>query len=292
MAVAVLTLAGCSSDENEMDNWNGEIRLSSGLVVQTRANNSDVPDKQIAADQKIGFYADGVDGETAYTGYTNVSADADGSGNFNNYSPTMYYPQSGEDVQISAYHPYSNEATDLYDFTVETDQAKEANYFNSDLLYSKKKTYARSKTAHSLTFEHKLVKVVCRLTSGEGKPNIKDATVEIIAPERAVSFNRTTGAVGAASASAKGDNVTLGQYGAIIAPQTYAKGTKFLKVTLTSGGELYYTLPGGAGDENLTLAHGNVYTFDITVDLTELKVSSEISGWTPVAAKTGNAIMD
>lgn len=289
MAAAALILAGCANDENEMDNWNGEIRLSSGLVVQTRANNSDVPDKQIAEGQQIGIYVEGVTGETAYT---NVSADADGSGNFSSYSSTMYYPQSGKDVQISAYHPYSQEVSDTYDFTVETDQATDANYFNSDLLYSNKKTYARSKNAHSLTFEHKLVKVVCNLTSGEGSPEITGATVEIVTPERAVSFNRTTGAVADATTSAKGDNVTLGQYGAIIAPQTNAKGTKFLKVILTSGGELYYTIPNGAVDANLELASGSVYTFNITVDLTELKVSSEISDWSPVTAKSGNATMD
>lgn len=292
MAAAALIFAACSNDENEMDNWNGEIRLSSGLVVQTRATNKDVPDKQIAAGQQIGIYVEGVSGETAYTGYTNVSADADGSGNFSSYSTTMYYPQSGKDVQISAYHPYSQEVSDTYDFTVETAQATDANYFKSDLLYSNKKTYARSKTAHSLTFEHKLAKVVCNLSSGEGNPDITGATVEIVTPERAVSFNRTTGAVAGATTSAKGDNVTLGQYGAIIAPQTYAKGKKFLKVTLTSGGELYYTIPNGAADTDLILASGSVYTFDITVDLTELKVNSNISEWTPVSAKTGNATMD
>lgn len=293
IAAAVLVLAGCHKDDKEQpDTWNGEIRLSSGLVVQTRANSSDVPDKQIAADQQIGIYAEGVSGETAYTGYTNVSANADGSGNFSSYSSTMYYPQSGKDVQISAYHPYSQEASDLYDFTVETAQATDANYFNSDLLYSEKKTYARSKTAHSLTFEHKLVKVVCNLTSGEGNPDIADAIVEIVTPERAVSFNRTTGEVGNANTSAKSDNVTLGQYGAIIAPQTYAKGAKFLKVILTGGGEFYYTIPDEAGDEELNLVSGSVYTYNITVDLTELKVSSSISDWTPVDAKKGHATMD
>lgn len=245
-----------------------------------------------AAGQQIGIYVEGVSDETAYTGYTNVSADADGSGNFSSYSTTMYYPQSGKDVQISAYHPYSQEVSGTYDFTVETAQATDVNYFKSDLLYSEKKTYARSKIAHSLTFKHKLVKVVCRLTSGEGNPDITGATVEIVFPERAVSFNRTTGAVADATTSATSGNVTLGQYGAIIAPQTYAKGTKFLKVTLTSGGELYYTIPDGQNDEDLKLVSGSVYTFDITVDLTKLKVSSSISDWAPVEAKKGNATMD
>ncbi len=291
MATAAMVLAACNNEET--DNWAGEIRLSSGLVVQTRANSNDVPDKQIAENQQIGIYVEGIDGETTYNGYANVSAKADGGGNFSNYSTTMYYPQSGKSVQISAYHPHTNaEASDPYDFTVETNQATAANYFKSDLLYSGKGTYERKSTAHSLTFNHKLVKVACTLIAGDGSPDISGATVEIMIPERTVSFDRTTGAVETATVSTKSGNVTLGQYGAIIAPQTYSKGTKFLKVTLVSGGALYYTIPNGTGDADLVLAAGSVYTFNITVDLTELKVSSTISDWTPVTAKSGSAVMD
>ena len=292
MAAATLLLAGCSNDENELDNWNGEIRLSSGLVVQTRANTAAVPDKQIAANEQIGVYVTGVSGETAYNGYTNVSATADGAGNFSNYSTTMYYPQSGNGVQISAYHPYDSRTdADEYDFTVETAQSTAANYFKSDLLYSTTAAYARSKDAHNLTFDHKLVKVVCNLTAGAGNPDITNATVEIVTPERAVKFNRKTGAVSTTGTPAKSDNVTLGQYGAIIAPQTYAMGTKFLKVTLAGGsGAFYYTIP--KNEEDLDLAAGSVYTFNITVDLTGLTVTSAINEWTPVTAKDGTAVMD
>ena len=58
MAAATMILAGCSNDENEVtDNWNGEIRLTSGVTVQTRANSSDVPDKQIANSQTVYAWA-------------------------------------------------------------------------------------------------------------------------------------------------------------------------------------------------------------------------------------------
>ena len=292
MAAATLLLAGCSNDENELDNWNGEIRLSSGLVVQTRANTDAVPDKQIAADEQIGVYVTGVSGETDYNGYTNVSATADGAGKFSNYSTNMYYPQSGNGVQISAYHPYDSRTdADEYDFTVETAQSTDANYFKSDLLYCTTATYARSKDAHNLTFDHKLVKVVCNLTAGAGSPTVAGATVEIVTPERAVKFNRTTGDVATAGTPVQSGNVTLGQYGAIIAPQTYAMGTKFLKVTLAGGsGAFYYTIP--KNEEDLDLAAGSVYTFNITVDLTGLTVTSAINEWTPVTAKDGTAVME
>ena len=193
-------------------------------------------------------------------------------------------------MQISAYHPYDSRTdADEYDFTVETAQSTAANYFKSDLLYSTTATYARSKDAHNLTFDHKLVKVVCNLTAGAGNPDITNATVEIVTPERAVKFNRTTGTVTTAGTPVQSGNVTLGQYGAIIAPQTYTIGTKFLKVTLGSGA-FYYTIP--KNEANLDLAAGSVYTFNITVDLTGLTVTSAINEWTPVTAKDGTAVME
>ena len=82
----------------------------------------------------------------------------------------------------------------------------------------------------------------------------------------------------------------LGPHGAIIPVQTYTKGTKFLKVVLKTGGELYYTLPNGA-DGTLELKGGNVYTFNITVNLTGLEVKSQITEWTPFSAIAGNAEM-
>ena len=58
LAAATMILAGCSNDENEeIDNWNGEIRLSSGVTVQqTRTNSDEVPDKQIAENQEVGIF--------------------------------------------------------------------------------------------------------------------------------------------------------------------------------------------------------------------------------------------
>lgn len=293
MAATALVLAGCSNDENEgMDNWNGEIRLSSGLVVQTRANNNAVPDRQIADNEMIGIYVNPVEGDNDYSGYDNVSAIANGQGGFNKYSTIMYYSRTNPQVWISAYHPYKGGEINEYDFTVETDQSVESNYFKSDLLYSKSdRPYGRKKEAQNLTFEHKLVKVVCNLSSGIGSPDITGATVEIVKPERAVKFNRITGEVDEADKSVKDQDVKLGgTYGAIIAPQVYTKGSKFLKVTLQTANnpEFYYTIP----DEVLSLSAGSVYTYKIQVDFSGLTVKSEITPWTPVNEVSGSATME
>lgn len=281
MAAAALTMVGCSNDENEMaDNWNGEIRLSSGVAVQqTRANSVDVPDTQIAENQEIGIYVSKADAETAeYTGYNNVSAKADGSGNFDTYSTTMYYPQSGKGVKIAAYHPFKDDsAGDEYNFIVEQDQSDEENYYASDLLYSAEKAFDRSKNAHSLTFKHLLCKITCTLTPGDGVSSVEGATVAIVDVEKAVKFNRTTGVVGTAQTSQKGD-VKLGQqYGAIIAPQTVAQDAQLLKVTLSAaagGGVFYYKKA-----DDAAFAGSNLYAYAITVNATGLAVTSTITPW-------------
>ena len=52
-----------------------------------------------------------------------------------------------------------------------------------------------------------------------------------------------------------------------------------MKVTLKSGGELYYTLPSGADDADLVLESGKIYKYDIKVKLTGLTVTSQITDW-------------
>ncbi|ADV43793.1 fimbrillin family protein [Bacteroides helcogenes] len=290
MAAAATVLAACSND-NETDNWAGEIRLSSGVSVQTRAYTPTAPDTQIAADELIGIYVSGVDGEPITTyGYSNVSAKADGSGNFGTYSATMYYPQSGKDVKIKAYHPYNDGADDTYDFTVEADQSVDANYYKSDLLYSGETTIARSKTAHSLTFTHKLAKIFCTLTAGDGVSTVGGATIEVLSAEKAANFNRKTGDVNTAATSTKGD-VKLGTYGAIIAPQEIANSTQLLKITLSAdagSGVFYYTTKA-----KTTFDSGNIYQYEITVTATGLTVTSTITPWQGIEGDptTGTAEM-
>lgn len=291
MAAFTLTMAGCSNDENEgMDNWNGEIRLSSGVAVQQTRTAGSVPDEQIAGDQLIGIYVSKADDETAtYDGYSNVSAKADGSGNFTDYSTTMYYPQSGKGVKIAAYHPYTAETEDEYDFTVEGDQSDAKKYYASDLLYSAETAFDRSKTAHSLTFEHQLCKITCALTAGDGVSSVDGAIVEVVNAEKVATFNRKTGDVTTAGTSDK-SNVILGAYGAIIVPQTIAQDAKLLKVTLSQSagsGVFYYTKT-----DNDAFVGGSHYTYTITVKATGLEVTSTITPWTPIADKSGEAVMD
>ncbi|MCD8183057.1 MAG: fimbrillin family protein [Bacteroides sp.] len=77
LAAATLALAACNNDE-EPDNWNGEIRLASGVTVQTRTNSADVPDKQIADGLQVGVFIN--DATTSDVIGGNLKYDANGNG--------------------------------------------------------------------------------------------------------------------------------------------------------------------------------------------------------------------
>ena len=281
MAAAMMILAGCSNDENEItDNWNGEIRLSSGVTVQqTRANSTNVPDTQIAKDEVVKVMVAKQSSDLHdYDGYT-LDFTADGNGGLSN--PTsMYYPTSGMGVNIYAYHP----ADAMVSFSVQENQSADKDYYKSDLLYSKAQDYARRKEAHSLTFVHKLCKVTYTLKSGTGSPDLTDATVKWMNVAKTIGFDAATGVVATPTITA---TITPhATYGAVIVPQTVSSGTKLLQVTLANGGVLYYT-----PDTEQLFEGGKKYNYDITVNLSGLTVESTITDWTPVG-KTGDAEME
>lgn len=309
MAAATMILAGCSNDENEeIDNWNGEIRLSSGVTVQqTRTNSDEVPDKQIAENQEVGiFINDATVNPPTYAVGNNLKYTADGNGGLTlSEGNAPYYPATGGNVNIWAYQPYNAGASMSdggYDFSVKINQNNaNKDYYDSDLLYSSKtEAYNRQKEAQSLGFKHLLSKVVCILQSGTGEPGITGATVTIVNAETTGTFNPSNGNFstkttneGVHSDITMNSAISFGTYIAVVPPQTFAKGDKLLKVTLEAnagGGEFYYTIP----DNDLVLASGNVYTYTITVNLSGLTVTSSISAWEGIEDnhKSGTAEME
>lgn len=297
MVAAAMVLAACSNDD-ENDNWAGEIRLSSGLTVQqTRANESTPPDTQIANGQEVGIFIN--DATTSEVIATNLKYTANGQGGLalGTGESTPYYPANGNSVKIYAYQPYTDTLIGddgTYEFSVQTNQKDNSgNYYDSDLLYSASSTYVRQKDAHSLGFTHKLSKVVCKLESGAGTPSLAGATVEILNAETKGTFKPSDGTFALTSGNISdvkmNSTITNGSYIAVIPPQTFTKGTNLLKITIGTG-VFYYSIPNDG--ENLVLTEGNVYTYTIKVNLTDLKVTSEVSPWNNVGnTTTGDAGM-
>lgn len=215
--------------------------------------------------------------------------------------------------------------------TVASDQKPDANnrmsnYLKSDLLYAVQKDVTTSDNVNDhvktqlLTFYHLLSKVEVALKAGTGVSSLDDAIVTIEGTKLKADFKPNKNAVmaddepksvtntratmvtptgnGNDPASITIQTVTTDEFGvstpyaeAIVVPQKITQNTTFIKVKLSgSNTELVYKI---TDTDGLTLESGKKYTFNITVNLTELTVTSTIKSWEAAGdfPKDGTAVM-
>lgn len=154
-----------------------------------------------------------------------------------------------------------------------------------------------------------LSKVEIAIRPGDGltKENLDGATVKIVNTKTQVEF--VPAKVGDLSAANRGDMlsatgtaqaITLptvsvenggneftsaDNYGeAIVVPQLLTSGTKFIEVKPEGMAPLYYKLA-----SDFAIESGKKYTFHITVNLTELEVTSSIENWEDGTTEEGGA---
>ena len=293
-------LGACSNDEN-LDNPNGpvELRLTSELEVQTRAAHG--LNTLLKNGEEVHVWVD--DATTDQNLYTNNILAAGDQGALTG-GKTMYFPETGNNVDIYAIHGNWG-STALTGFwgtkqthSVAQDQRTEQTtdgYAKSDLVYAKSQDVKRGQnpTTVNLTFTHLLSKVEVVLVQGKGYPNINK--VEILNTKLDAKFtpDKTKENITVTVSGTEGENPIeidkdLTSKGnatgtdeskkklneAIIVPQTLAKGTPFIRVTTNEGGELIYRLK-----EETTFALATKYRYTITANLTGLEVTATITPW-------------
>lgn len=324
-SIAILALAACNN-ENMPENESGqstEIRLTSGIEVMSRAYTPK-QDEQIANGEKVYIWADeiGTPDKTPYFNAWELTADGNGSLESVADADKKYFPESGNGIDLYAIHGNFSTAIvkDVTDFptsaithNIETDQTVEGNFEKSDLLYASHQGIERTKSAIPVRFYHMLSKVQIAIRPGAGLTlsDLNVATVSVLNTKTEVWFTSSKVAdlsdatVRSSMVSAsgveneisvpavsvdyvEGDFTSADNYGeAIIAPQTLAAGTQFIKVTLVGRNPLYYVL-----NAEKTFESGKRYIYHITVNLTELDVQSSIEGWGTGTNNTGEATMD
>ena len=311
-AAAAIVMVACNNEET--DNWAGEIRLSSGLAVQqvnrTRAANN-IQSGQFAAGEKIDvFINEAVSAdETATTSYTQPLVYTAGGDGSMSTSPQPYYPTSGKDVNIYAYYPSGTVTSidanaDAVNFTVVADQSSDAKYKASDLMYgTASNPVKRIKDDVNITFKHLLSKVTVTLISGVGIPDLTGAKVELLNVLPTTKLYPSKGTIDEATGTQteitvmdKGTNLSGS---AVVVPQTLnqeAEGKRrFIRVTLNTGGVLYsQNLEDNEGKtiEDIEMTAGNEYKYEITVNLTSLDITSSINPWGTGGSYTGEAEME
>ncbi|WP_304244892.1 fimbrillin family protein [Phocaeicola plebeius] len=323
-SIAILALAACNN-ENMPENEAGqstEIRLTSGIEVMSRAYTPK-QDEQIAKGEKVYIWADEVVGSEEVTYFHAWELTADGNGSFESVADAdkKYFPESGNGIDLYAIHGNSPEIeTDMIDFpisgithNIETNQTVDGNFKKSDLLYASHQDIERTKSAIPVKFYHMLSKIQIAIRPGAGLTlsDLDGSTVSVLNTKTQVGFtpskvaDLSDAAVRSSMVSASGveneisvpavsvDYVegaftSADNYGeAIIAPQTLAAGTQFIKVTLEGRNPLYYVLNAEEKFES-----GKRYIYHITVNLTELDVESSIEGWGTGTTNNGEATMD
>lgn len=324
-SIAILALAACNN-ENMPENESGqstEIRLTSGIEVMSRAYTPK-QDEQIANGEKVYIWADEVGTPDKTPHFNAWELTADGNGSFESVADAdkKYFPDSGNGIDLYAIHGNFSTAIvkDVTDFptsaithNIETYQTVDGNFEKSDLLYASHQDIERTKSAIPVKFYHMLSKVQIAIRPGAGLTlsDLDGATVSVLNTKTEVWFtpskvaDLSDAAVRSSMVSASGveneilvpavsvnnteENFTSAEnYGeAIIAPQTLAAGTQFIKVTLEGRNPLYYVL-----NAEKTFESGKRYIYHITVNLTELDVESSIEGWGTGTNNAGEATMD
>lgn len=319
-AMLALTLAACSNDEN-LDNPNGpvELRLTSGLEVQTRATTYTQSTSLAEGENVYAWVDDAGDSNPEYQA-RELTATADGGFT---YTP-MYFPQTGNGVSIYALHGNFNSSfsegtafpsTEGVKFSVAADQSGMGTaYTHSDLLYATKKDVPRTKEKVELPFYHMLSKIEIAIVRGEGAPELASEDAVTISdvvtdgtfkPTKEVDMTDQAARQAMIEAgSTKGQMVvsqrTCTNFGegnvdyneAIVVPQDMLG--KKIEFRLKNGGKLYYTIPAFKETPGKAVFEsGKKYIYHITLNLTGVEVSATIKDWDDDDRTTiGNAEME
>lgn len=278
LAAAAVAFAACSNNEsdNQVQNFDNVIRLSSSLGTTTRATNN-LLETNFDAGTKVKVQVTDKATSGAIS-YAPVDYTVGTSGSLS-VTPAQYYPASGSSVDIYAYYPSDATA----DFSVETDQSSDNAYKTSDLMYASITGITKTSTdeQRKLTFNHLLSKIVVTLAKGTGMTDdeINAATVTLKDVIYKGTFTASNGTFTAAAneAANKVDIVIASNAGttaraAIVVPQSVA--SKTLEIAI-GGNKKEYSIPAGT-----TFSAGKVYSYTVTLAKTGITVTSSIGAWT------------
>lgn len=271
LMTAILSLSACNNDVEEIPIQENEIKLTSE-IIPTRVTSLDYQSTQIIEGQQVGVTITG--GKSVHK---NVAWTVGKDGEMTNTDNPVYWKD--EEATITAYHPYHSAWTSTsHDFSVRTNQSKEENYRNSDLLWVTTTT-TKTENAIPLVFDHKLAKVNVTLVAENEDMDLSEASIYICGTKIKTTFNPTTGVLTNASniQDIKAGVTTNDAYtaSAIVIPQTVGGNTQFIKVVHNDKIYSYKT-----GNEGKVLKAGYSHNYTLTIKEAEMKlVSANIINW-------------
>lgn len=293
MMASALVFTACEKEGDKV--WNGEICLSSSV------NNLSVTkafglDEKLREGQTVSFWVDDAKDPLGTVSKENLYLNhilTTGPGSSLSGSTPMFYPETGNKVDIYAIYPSITGADAAFPTTVshsvKADQTSEADYAASDLLYAAKKGVEPTSAVIPVSFNHILSKLEVILKAGSGAPSLTNAVVTLeglklkaeFTPEKNTDLSKSRVTLVQADndpAAIQIGNSMAEKNEAIVVPQTWtadvASNKAFIKIRLENGGELTYV-----PSADIIFERGKKYTYTVTANLTELKVSTSIVDW-------------
>lgn len=288
MAGFAALFAACTSDETAQDLSDNLERVPVGLsyqtapVAETRAAASlTLNNGTIETGKELTVRISNVNAGV-YSDYTYTTADA---GALVLPDPAPYYPLDGTHIDVLAYYP----KFDGTQFTIQTDQTSDDAYAASDLMWATPQTdLAKTTATRTLTFNHKMAKIVVNIDAGSGIKEINSVTLKNVKPT--VSFNKITGVVdgltGAATDVKIVKETTADEVsGAAVIPAQTINGD-LLEIAVTKAddtqGVATYSVTNKAFSAN------GVYTLNIYVNVPEVGATTAITDWAENGSVTIN----
>lgn len=307
LASAVVALAACSSNEEFEQIGNCEIKLSSTLLVQTRAAQG-IQSEAFESGESMAVFIN-EDSSSPSTHYDQpLQYDVEDDGSLTTTNP-QYFPQNGNGVNIYAVYPYEAgqnlEVTETAaTFSVQSDQSSKDNYKASDLMVGETTSKPVYRTTDNVTlqFKHCLSKININIKVGEGVDanDLNDAIVTIYTRTNEATFDVQSGVITAVNSQAQAStpfvragNLTASGNGfegmsAIIIPQDISAGSQFITIDTNNQTTYRYSLPNTVN--LISFESGKAYTYNLTVRKSGLTLdSTNITDWDDGGSVDGDA---
>lgn len=289
-AVFGIALASCTKEPLQEHGGQTEIRLGSGIELQSKASFTQA-DTQIPAGEQVYVWIDrNVTDLPALYGQTMT---ADGSGNLSG-GTKMFFPMNGDHINIYSLHTNAAISADTYPaetFTheVKAEQKTMEDYVFSDLLYSRNADVAKTTERIALTYYHQLSKIEVAVTTKDGLTGEDIAGISICGVKRLASVRPDKSSQPFLSVEPTGEvsSIAIGQdisadltennavyNDAIVVPQTLEAGAEFINVLLQDGTSVAYRLT-----SPVTFESGRKYTLHMTISFTGIDITTSISDW-------------
>lgn len=290
--LAALALTACGNEEETTQGTDGRVALQVTSGIQTRAYNN-----QWEAGDRIGIYAFETKGTTVYDGYANIPYITQTNGTSGSFSPdgtSIYLPTDDRKLDVVAYYPYTANLTgNVYTVDVK-DQASQKDI---DLMAADTQTADRNNSTVAFNFVHKLCKVEVTLKPGFGmtEDGLAGLAVQLTGQQTGGTFDVTqpTSAVSVTTGTAKPIALQTNAAGTfaegIVMPSDSYNGMSF-EITLADKASVFNWLLSDATASEKFEA-GKKYLYTITVNKTDISVTSTITDWTPGngSGETGDA---